>query len=94
MLIELGPLHPDAPGLMCFETIIPDDMKMNPECSCQVRNCPKHGFCVYCKIHHDEQLRAQEYVKGVRGCQRHSEEITYLDNAFSCGGGCEECGQL
>lgn len=95
MLIESKRQHPDEPGILCYETIVPDDMKMNPECPCQVRCCPKHGFCKYCKQHHDELIRAMA-AQGLSGngcaCHWYPEELTYRESAFTCGAGCEESG--
>lgn len=45
---------PVEPGIDIMYTIIGEDMRMNPYCPCQSRTCPNHGFCLYCKEHHDE----------------------------------------
>ena len=53
MLIDCG-LVKEIPGMVEAYTIIPEDMKMNPNCPCQTRCCPNHGFCAYCLTHHKE----------------------------------------
>ncbi len=63
MLIEHGlipghTLNPDQPGMENSSSIIPDDQKMNPNCTCPVRTCPLHGYCGYCSQHHAELSRA------------------------------------
>ena len=52
MRIEHG-LIPEEPGMEKVFTIIPEDMKFRPACPCPTRTCPNHGFCIYCKEHHD-----------------------------------------
>ena len=51
MIIEHG-MRPDVPGLEVTETLIEEDLRYNPECPCQTRTCPQHGFCKYCVEHH------------------------------------------
>lgn len=46
-------LIPEKPGMEESYTIIPDTARMNPKCPCLTRTCPNHGFCQYCKRHHD-----------------------------------------
>ena len=51
MLIEHGlipgqTLCPDEPGMENSSSIIPDTQRMNPNCPCQARTCPLHGFLV------------------------------------------------
>ena len=63
MLIEHGlipgqTLCPDEPGMENSSSIIPEDLKMNPNCTCPTRTCPLHGFCKYCSQHHAELSRA------------------------------------
>ena len=53
MRIEYG-LILEEPGMEEVYTIIPEDMKFRPTCPCLTRTCPNHGFCEYCKEHHDE----------------------------------------
>lgn len=62
MLIEHGllpgkTLCPDEPGMENSSSIIPDDMRMNPNCPCHSRTCPLHGYCKYCIQHHAELSR-------------------------------------
>lgn len=72
MLIEHGliPGHtlcPDQPGMENSSTIIPEQLRMNPNCPCPTRTCPLHGFCDYCSQHHAELNRAL----GVLGLGEH-----------------------
>ncbi len=72
MLIEHGliPGHtlcPDEPGMENSSTIIPEELRMNPNCPCPTRTCPLHGFCDYCSQHHAELNRAL----GVLGLGEH-----------------------
>lgn len=52
MQIEHG-LIPEKPGMEESYTIIPDTARMNLTCPCLTRTCPNHGFCMYCKRHHE-----------------------------------------
>lgn len=52
MQIEHG-LIPEKPGMEESYAIIPDMARMNPRCPCLTRTCPNHGFCRYCKRHHE-----------------------------------------
>lgn len=56
MQIEYG-LLPEEPGMEESYTIIPEDLKMNPNCPCPTRTCPNHGFCQYCVPHHEKISR-------------------------------------
>lgn len=72
MLIEHGlipghTLSPDQPGMENSSSIIPETLRMNPNCPCQTRTCPLHGFCEYCSQHHAELNRAL----GVLGLGEH-----------------------
>ena len=63
MLIEHGlipgqTLCPDEPGMENSSSIIPDTQRMTPNCPCEARTCPLHGFCEYCVQHHAELNRA------------------------------------
>lgn len=51
MLLEHGLLEHE-PGMEESYTIIPEDMRMNPNCPCMTRTCPNFGFCKYCVEHH------------------------------------------
>ncbi len=53
------------PGMENSATIIPDNFRMNPECPCPTRTCPQHGFCKYCKMHHDSIIRMLA-AKGIK----------------------------
>mgnify|MGYP004631778641 CR=1 FL=1 len=72
MLIEHGlipghTLSPNEPGMENSSSIIPEDLRMNPNCPCPTRTCPLHGFCDYCSQHHAELNRAL----GVLGLGEH-----------------------
>lgn len=53
---------PGCPGLEEAYSIVPEDAVMNPDCPCQTRTCPYHGFCAMCVRHHRDvdELMAQE----------------------------------
>lgn len=65
MQIDYG-VYPEEPGMEEVYTIIPDDMKMNPDCGCPARTCPNHGFCRYCVAHH-RRLNKKICELGLKG---------------------------
>ncbi len=56
MRSEIG-LIPNQGGMEEAYSIIPEDMRMNPDCPCRTRTCPNHGFCQYCYAHHEDLRR-------------------------------------
>ena len=63
--------HPEHIGIDYMFTIIPEELRMAPDCKCPARTCPNHGFCYYCKQHHDEINRmivAEGHPEAVHGC--------------------------
>ncbi len=45
---------PGCSGLEEAYSIVPEDCLMNPNCPCQTRTCPHHGFCAMCVRHHKD----------------------------------------
>ncbi len=45
---------PDCPGMEEAYSIVPENIRMNPNCPCETRTCPHHGFCAMCVQHHKD----------------------------------------
>ena len=76
MQIEYGLLR-EEPGMEESYTIIPEDLKMNPNCPCPTRSCPNHGFCKYCIPHH-EKINRMLAEKGIEGHLQFCRREEYL----------------
>lgn len=74
---------PACPGMEEAYSIVPETMKMNPNCPCEARTCPHHGFCAMCVRHHKDvdALLVSEgkhphgsYCARLRAARRQAEE--------------------
>ena len=52
MFIEYGLISEES-GMERVYTVIPENLRFCPTCPCATRTCPNHGFCMYCKKHHE-----------------------------------------
>ena len=79
MQIEYGLLKKE-PGMEESYTIIPEDLRMNPNCPCPTRTCPNHGFCKYCIPHHEKINRHLKEIGMEEHCHpQFCKRAEYLD---------------